>query len=199
MIPKSRHYIGANLKRLCEERSLSLYQLSSQLQIPSNTIYKIGYNEFTATSDLIQKVAAFFNVAPDSLIDSERGVGRVKNGNSKSAYFIGRSLSKIMVDQSLETGEVAGVASLHSSEISALKLNRKRARLPTIEKIAAAIGISAQELIDRPSEAKSLKQTKSFKPVKDNDKIVNGLDEEDVAFLNKLTELLLLKKKLKNL
>ena len=100
-----------------------------------------------------------------------------------------------MNDQALETGEVAGVACLHSSEISALKLNRKRARLPTIEKIANAIGISARELIDRPSEAKSLKQTKSFKPVKDNSKIVNELDEEDVAFLNKLAELLLLKKK----
>lgn len=199
MSSKSRYYIGANVKRLCEERSLSLYQLSSQLQIPSNTIYKIGYNEFTAAYELIKKIAVFFNVQPESLIDAERGAGRAKNKNSKSAYFIGRSLSKIMNDQALETAEVAGVAGLHSSEISALKLNRKRARLPTIEKIANAIGISAQELIDRPDEAKCLKQTKSFKPAKDNVKIVNELDEEDVAFLNKLAELLLLKKKLKNL
>ena len=189
MTPESRHYIGNNLKRLCEENKTSLHAVSQQLGIMTNALYKVSSNQIRVNEDLILRIAIFFNVDPASLIDIERQ--GIKKSFDPGTRFIGNSLGAILNERNLQAKSVATATGLHRSAISGYMMNKKKASSMTIEKIAAALSVSAEALVDKPSRIKQATRPKS--------ESVNQLDEEDLAFLNKLTELLLLKKKLKNL
>ena len=61
------------IKKLCNQRGISVYQLEEKIDIGRNTIYQ--WNKRTPSTEKIQKVADYFNVSTDYLL------GRTENPN----------------------------------------------------------------------------------------------------------------------
>ncbi|OTN96258.1 helix-turn-helix domain-containing protein [Enterococcus faecium] len=62
------------IKKLCNQRGISVYQLEEKIDIGRNTIYQ--WNKRTPSTDKIQKVANYFDVSVDYLL------GRTDNPNT---------------------------------------------------------------------------------------------------------------------
>ncbi|MGG5324216.1 cro/CI family transcriptional regulator [Enterococcus pernyi] len=54
------------IKKLCNQRGISVYQLEDKIEIGRNTIYQ--WNKRTPSTDKIQKVADYFDVTTDYLL-----------------------------------------------------------------------------------------------------------------------------------
>lgn len=54
------------IKKLCNQRGISVYQLEEKIDIGRNTIYQ--WNKRTPSTDKIQKVADYFDVSVDYLL-----------------------------------------------------------------------------------------------------------------------------------
>lgn len=61
------------IKKLCNQRGISVYQLEEKIEIGRNTIYQ--WNKRTPSTEKIQKIADYFNVSTDYLL------GRTENPN----------------------------------------------------------------------------------------------------------------------
>ncbi|EGP5556545.1 XRE family transcriptional regulator [Enterococcus faecium] len=54
------------IKKLCNQRGISVYQLEEKIEIGRNTIYQ--WNKRTPSTEKIQKVADYFDVSVDYLL-----------------------------------------------------------------------------------------------------------------------------------
>ncbi|HAQ9265742.1 TPA: helix-turn-helix transcriptional regulator [Enterococcus faecium] len=57
------------IKKLCNQRGISVYQLEEKIEIGRNTIYQ--WNKRTPSTEKIQKVADYFDVSVDYLLGRE--------------------------------------------------------------------------------------------------------------------------------
>ncbi|HIB1875246.1 TPA: helix-turn-helix domain-containing protein [Enterococcus faecium] len=64
------------IKKLCNQRGISVYQLEEKIDIGRNTIYQ--WNKRTPSTEKIQKVADYFDVSTDYLL------GRTDNPSEKN-------------------------------------------------------------------------------------------------------------------
>ena len=71
---RTRDIINNNIKKYCNERGISYYELSKELNKSSNFIEKMLKNEYKRypTLDLIDSIARIFNIETICLFDIEK-------------------------------------------------------------------------------------------------------------------------------
>lgn len=89
--------IGNVIFELRTERNLSQKQVAEAIQISQSTIAKIEINRNEATASTIRKLAVFFGVSTDYLLELENDFG-VKLENSVNNSFYSEEEKKLVED-----------------------------------------------------------------------------------------------------
>ncbi|WP_454741338.1 helix-turn-helix domain-containing protein [Cupriavidus necator] len=151
-MPSLRQIFAHNLKRLREARSWSQDDLGRRMGTDRTTVSRIERLAPNVALDKVRLVADALEVDATQLLETadsdERALTRKPIALTPEA--VGGAVRRLREEQGLSQRELGDRVGLDRNHISRIELGSTNIALDTLEKIAAALGVSATDLLGQP-------------------------------------------------
>jgi len=125
------NHLGAKLRRLREQKGLTLNELSRKSGVSLAHISEIERGRSTASLKTLEKLAAALEVSTSSLLQAERGES------------LGSRLRRLREKMGLTQKELADQVGISHSLIGQIETDRIQPSLTTLHRLAEALGVSS--------------------------------------------------------
>jgi transcriptional regulator with XRE-family HTH domain len=161
--------LAANVRRLMEAANLSIRDVSKGAKVPRSTLSHVLQQQHVPTFGHVCRLAEFFQTTVEALtaaVPMQNGTPNPKaqtlTANGQDGYNpdnmsttllappakpIGRKIAEKRHSESLSQVALAQEAGISQVALSLIETGRSQPRPTTLRRIAAALGISARELL----------------------------------------------------
>ncbi|PLA90515.1 helix-turn-helix domain-containing protein [Ligilactobacillus salivarius] len=132
--------IGDTIKQLRKVHNLSQETFASKIGVSQTTVTSWETGKAEPTSSIIVKIANYFNVSTDFILDVN---------NSKQPFSLGNKIKKLRKIHNLNQSELGKILNVSQQAITAWETNRSIPGADTLLFLADYFNVSADELLGR--------------------------------------------------
>lgn len=132
--------IGDTIKQLRKVHNLSQEDFASKIGVSQTTVTSWETGKAEPASSIIVKIANYFNVSTDFILDVD---------NSKQPFSLGNKIKKLRKIHNLNQSELGKILNVSQQAITAWETNRSIPGADTLLFLADYFNVSADELLGR--------------------------------------------------